>query len=186
MYKARLSDGGATVLGYSRDTFFNRTPKHFCSHRHTPYVTEDACPAVVIGKEGGYIAWDLFTEYATVGSIIQKDTFIRVVDTLLGDKKTLKTNLASAGVVTLTEQREEKRYVLHTLYAIPQTRGNGVQVIEDLPTVTGTVTEIKLPKKIRAVKDALDGTPVDFTYADGTLRVTLPSFRCSKVLVLEY
>lgn len=186
MYKTRLTDNSAVALGYSRDTFFNRTPKHFCSHQHTPYVEEDSCPAVVIGKDGAYIAWDIFNEYATVGSIIHKDTFIKVVDELLGDKKTLKTNLGSAGVITLTDQKDKKRFVLHTLYAVPQTRGNGVQVIEDLPTIYGTTIELKLPVNVKKIYDALDKSEVAFTQDDDLCRITIDSFTCSKVLVIEY
>ena len=109
-----------------------------------------------------------------------------MVDELLGDKKTLKTNLGSAGVITLTDQKDKKRFVLHTLYAVPQTRGNGVQVIEDLPTIYGTTIELKLPVNVKKIYDALDKSEVAFTQDDDLCRITIDSFTCSKVLVIEY
>jgi hypothetical protein len=53
MYDTVLTDPEAKVIGYSRNTFFNRAPEHFCSHKHTPFVAENNAPAAVIGKEGG-------------------------------------------------------------------------------------------------------------------------------------
>lgn len=175
----------AKVLGYSRNTFFNRAPEHFCSHRHTPFVTEDNTPAVVIGKQGGYIAYDIFSEYAEVGSYILKDTVLRVIDELLGSEKTLATNLPSSGVVTLNRQPEKSREVLHMLYATPVKRGKRVEVIEDLEPVFDTTFEIKTAP-IKSVTLVPQNKELPFEYSDGVLKFTVEKFTCSQVLVLEH
>ena len=151
LYETKLSGSPCEVLGHSRATFFNRAPEHFCSHQHTPFKTEDYTPAVVLGKNGGYIAWDIFSEYATVGSIILKDTVHKVLDNLLKDTKTLRTNLPVQGVVVFNKQPDESRYVLHMLYATPTKRGNGVEVIEDLIPIAGTSFDIRVPEKVKSV-----------------------------------
>lgn len=99
MYDTALC-GNAEILGHSREPFFNRAPEHFCSHKHTPFKMEDHAPAAVLGADGGYIAWNVFEEYAKVGSIILKDTVLRMLDALLAEKKTVVTNLPAQGVVS--------------------------------------------------------------------------------------
>lgn len=181
-----LSDKDAKVLGYSKNPFFNREPQHFCSHKNTPYVTEDNAPGAVVGKEGGYIAWDVFTSYAEIGSYILKDVVMNTVDAILGEEKTLKTSLASFGVVTLNDQTANNRLVLHSLYATPVTRGKNVQIIEDLVPVYNTSFEIKTDKAIKSVKLVPQNKEIAFNQNDGRVSFDIEEFTCSQIVVLEY
>ena len=184
MYETEIADESARILGYTRIPFFNRAPEHYCSHRHTPFVTENHSPGVIIGKDGAYIAWDIFSEYAQAGSYILKETVLKVLDELLGEQKTLRTNLGAQGVVTLNEQKEKHRHVLHALYATPTKRGSGVEVIEDLISIHDTAFSLRLPK-IKSVKLVPENREIPFTYEDGICRFTIDSFTCKQVVVLE-
>ena len=53
-----------------------------------------------------YIAWDIFTDYVQKGEFIAKKTVIDCIDMLLGDGKSLVTNLGSTGVATLMKQKD--------------------------------------------------------------------------------
>ena len=181
-----LADEKASVLGYVRDSFFNREPEHFCSHFHTPFKMENAAPGVVIGKDGGYIAWNIFEEYAKKGSIILKDTVIRVIEAILGDEKSLRTNLVSGGIVTLNEQYAENRYVLHALYASPVVRGTNTQIIEDLVPVYNTSFEVKTEKAVKKIKLVPQNVEIPFETKSGRVSFKIDEFTCSQVVVLEY
>ena len=185
MYDTAVTDKNAEVLGYTRNSFFNRTPEHFCSHFHTPYVVEDNAPAVIIGKEGGYIAYDIFEEYAEKGSIILKDTVIRVLDKILNDGKTLKTNLPSGGVVTLNTQNTHNRDVLHMLYALPVKRGSGVEIIEDILPVYNTEFEIKT-SPVKSVVLVPQNESIPYTYENGILKFTVKEFECSQIALINH
>ncbi len=197
MYGTETTDG-AHVLGYLKRPFFNRAPEHFCSHRHTPYKTEAGTPAITVGRDGAYIAFDVFTEYAEVGAIIAKDTVLKVVDVLLSDSATLKTNLQSAGIVTLNDQPEHSRYVLHALYASPQKRGGSnisaltgsfspaLEVIEDLIPVHGTSFELKTKKAVKRVTLVPQNRELPFECSDGRIRFVIDEFTCSQVVALDY
>lgn len=182
-YDVEKTDG-AKVLGYVKNSFFNRTRDHFCSHRHTPFVMENNGPAITVGKDGAYIAWDIFTEYTTVGSYAVKEAVIRVIEELIGDKKTLKTNLPSSGVITLNKQEEQGRYVLHALYAAPVVRGANTQIIEDLVPIYDTEFEIKLPA-VKSVKLVPENKNVDFEYNNGVCKFKLDKFECKQVVSIE-
>ncbi len=186
MYDVQLTDENAKVLGYSRNPFFNREPQHFCSHQHTPFVMENNGIGAVVGKHGGYIAWEIFTDYENKGSIILKDLFVRTVEEILGESKTLKTNLPAQGVVTLNKQDKSSRYVLHMLYASPVKRGKNIDVIEDLVPVHNTEFEINVPEKVKAVKLVPQNTQVEFTQNDGVVKFKVDEFTCSQIAVLEY
>lgn len=186
MQNVSLSDKAAKVLGYGRNPFFNREPQHFCSHRNTPFVTEDNSPGAVVGKEGGYIAWNVFNSYAETGSYILKDVVINTVDEILGEAKTLKTNLPSFGVVTLNDQTQSSRLVLHSLYGTPVTRGKNVQIIEDLVPIYNTKFVIKTDKCIRSVTLVPQNKKLDFEQKDGKVCFTIDEFTCSQIAVLDY
>ncbi len=177
---------GGKVMGYVRNSFFNREPQHFCSHKHTPFTMEDAFPGVVLGKDGGYIAWEIFSEYAQVGSIVLKDTVIRVIDEILGDDKILKTNLPAGAVVTFNEQKADSRYVLHALYAAPVVRGKNTQIIEDLVPLHNSEFEIAVDKKIKKVKLVPQNKAMKFKQKNGVVSFKIDEFSCSQIVVLEY
>ena len=176
-----LTDG--QVLGQLYKPYFNRTAAHFCSHRHTPNETEPAGAGMVEGKDGIYIGWSVFAEYAEAGALIAKRMVQYALDRLLGEEKLLKTDLGAQGVVTLMEQDE--RYVNHLLYAVPVKRGSGVEIIEDIQPVYHVNVSLKLPEKIRRVYLAPSGEKLPFRRENGRISFTLPKLECHQMVVLE-
>ncbi len=198
MYETEPTDS-ARVLAYAKKTFFNRAPEHFCSHKHTPYNFEDGSPALTVGKDGGYIAYDIFTEYSEVGAAIAKNAVLKLIDELIGEKLTLDVeNLPSSGVVTLNEQKKESRYVLHALYGAPIKRGGTqlseitgtpvpiLEVIEDLPFVHGVKFAIKTERKIKSVRLVPEGKELTFEQKNGGISFEIPAFSCKQLVVLDY
>ena len=186
MENVTVCDDEAKILGYGRNPFFNREPEHFCSHKNTPFVTEDSVPGAVVGKEGGYISWNVFAGYAEIGSYILKDMVINIIDEILAESKTLATNLPSFGVVTLNDQTAKSRLVLHSLYATPVTRGKSTQIIEDLVPVHNTSFEIKTDKKIKSAKLVPQNKKIKFKQKDGKVSFVIDEFTCSQIVVLDY
>ena len=146
-------------------------------------------PSVVVGKEGGYIGFDMFSEYAQHGCYCAKEVVLKTIDEILGESKTLTTNLQSAGVVSLNEQKDKSRFVLHALYATPIKRGSGansVEVIEDLVPVFDTKFSVKIDKPVKSVTLVPQNESIDFTYENGTLNFTVKQFTCKQVVVINY
>ena len=96
------------------------------------------------------------------------------------------TNLPAQGVVSLTKQKEQARYVLHTLYASPVKRGENVEIIEDLIPIHGTTLEIRVPETVKAVRLVPENKVLPFSYENGVCLFTIPEFICKQVTVLEY
>jgi hypothetical protein len=92
-------------------------------------------------------------------------------------------------VVSLNEQKEKSRYVLHALYATPIKRGSGsgsVEVIEDLLPVCDTKFSIKIDKEVKSVVLVPQNENVDFAYGNGVLNFTIKQFTCKQVVVINY
>lgn len=170
-------------LGIRENPYFNRTRAHFCSHQHTPNSREYGGAGMTEGKDGIYIAWNIFADYAQSGELHLKQMAIFALDRLLDSAKTLKTNLPAQGIVTLMKQSD--RLICHLLYASPVKRGNGIEVIEDIVPIYNVELAIKTDKKINKVYLAPQKEDIDFTYENGYISVKLDKIECHQMVVFE-
>ena len=127
----RFDANDCEIAAYVQNPYFNRTREHFCSHAHTPNNPAELFPSVVIKNNIAYIGWDIFTAYANHGHLCFKEIFTYVLDKLMGDTFTIDVKIPDRAVVTYTRQEEEKRNILHLLFAHTTVRGKDTEVIED-------------------------------------------------------
>lgn len=172
------------VMAHMQDSYFNRSFRRFCSHRNTPNDPNSFMPGAVISGGIGYIAWNVFSEYGEHGAYHHKQIVCDMLDTLLGDSKTLTTTLPSNGIVTLMEQKEENRYVNHLLYAVTKLRGN-TEVIEDAPVSINTQVSIKLPAAPSRVYLAPEEKDIAFSYENGVLSYAVDQFTLHGMVIID-
>ena len=165
------------------EPYFNRTAEHFCSHRHTPYDKSKSHPVATVNGNVGYIGFEIFREYATYGSIHLKYAVFDVIDKLLSDSKTLSTSLPSAGVISLI--KKDERLLTQLAYAIPKVRGNGTEIIEDIPAILDIKVSVKSDKAPNKVYFAPSMESINFTYDGENVNFTIPKFECSALVVIE-
>ncbi len=176
----------ADVLAQMQDSYFNRTLRRFCSHANTPNNPESQLfGAGIFGKNIGYIAWNVFLEYAEHGAYHAKRITLDTIEKLIGDCKTLSTNLPSNGVTTLMCQCDKNRLVNHLLYAVTKKRGN-TEVIEDAIPIINTNVKIKLDKAPSRVYIAPECTDLEYKYENGVLEYTVPEFTLHTMVVTEF
>jgi hypothetical protein len=181
--KVALTEGG-TELGIRQNPYFNREVFTFSSHQHTPNDTRNDGPGMVEHRNGIYIAWNVFEDYAVKGSLTLKETVVHALNLLLPDK-TIRTNLPAQGVVTLMEQPTEHRYVNHLLYASPVKRGSGVEVIEDIVPLFNIEVSLKLASAPKRVYLAPEGQELAFNWDGSRAAYTLPRLECHQMVVLD-
>ncbi len=178
----RISCTG-TELGRREDPYFNRAREHFCSHLHTPDSGKYGGPGMTEGDDGIYIAWSIFSDYGTSGSLADKQIVMFALDRLLGGEKTVVTTLPAQGVVTFTEQPD--RYICHLLYASPVKRGSGVEIIEDIIPICDTFVSVKTDKRISRAYLAPQNEELPFEYHNGRTEVRLSKFECHQMIVFD-
>lgn len=170
------------VLADRENPYFNRTAEHFCSHRHAPNNKAERFPAIVEGKDGAYIAWDIFDDYAVYGNIVNKQVVCYVLDKLLADKS-LKTSLPAQGVVTLTKQ--ENRKVAHLLYASPVRRGKNIEIIEDIIPVYDIDLAVKHDGEVKRVYLAPQNVDIAYQVEDGYVKCKVDKLENHQMVVIE-
>ena len=188
--KISLNEG--TELAKRENPYFNRTTFEFCSHQHSPSSGEYGGPGMVSGSDGIYIAWEIFSDYANIGSLIAKKVVCHALDLLLADDKTITTNLPAQGIITLMEQKG--RLVNHILYGSPVKRGDNVpilggrvlEVMEDLLPIIETSVSIKTQKPVKKVMLIPENKEIAFENKDGRVSFVIDKFTCHRVVALEF
>ncbi|MBR3969137.1 MAG: beta-galactosidase trimerization domain-containing protein [Clostridia bacterium] len=180
--KVTATTGKATAM--IDKPYFNRTLEHFCSHLHTPYCGERYGDAVVMTSNTAYFAHKIFLEYFKHGSIYAKEIVRAAIEALIGDAKTIKTNLPAQGVITVTENGDSM--IVHTLYASPVLRGEKTQIIEDLIPIYDTTVSVKSDKRPKSVKLVPENKKLKFKYKDGKVEFTIPKFECWQMTEIKF
>ena len=170
------------AAGQLANPYFNRTAEHFCSHLHAPVDPRPVSDSITRGADGVYIAWNVFTEYFTMGSIVHKQIVHYLIDRLID--KTAFVSLPAQGKATLAYQEENNRYILNMLYGAPVKRG-AVEVIEDLPAVYDISVRLRLEAP-RTVYLALSGEAIPFEFKEGFVEFTVPRLECHSIAVIQY
>lgn len=146
--------------------YFNRSPRHFFGHQHTPARPEPTGFALGV-RTGGLAAvpYPVFTLYRRLGAVAIKAFTVALILDLLG-KPSLSVDLPSQGRATLRHQPDQDRHVLHLLYATPALRGmtplGPMEVIEDLPTLHDIAVRVRLDEPVAQVRLVPDGDPIAF------------------------
>ncbi len=181
----RVELAGGTELGNREDPYFNREVFHFCSHQHTPNSHQNGGPGMVESNSGIYIAWNVFSDYATKGSLALKEIVVYALNRLLGTGKTLQTNLPAQGIVTLQYQPGHNRYVNHLLYASPVRRGESTEIIEDIVPLHDVQVQVSVPLPARRVYMAPSLQELSFRQDGTTISYTVPKLECHQMVVIE-
>ena len=172
------------VFASRQASYFNRAYNHFSSHQHTPNdVDAPLMPAAVKKGNVAYIGWNVFEDYAVKGEMVCKELVLKAIDMLLGDERTVCTDLPDRGVVTVTRQAERK--IVHLLFAHTTVRGKGIEVIEDAVPLHNVKVAVKADRAPAKVYLAPEGDELPFEYAGGRVKFTVPEFALHQMIAIE-
>jgi hypothetical protein len=178
-------DNGTEILATVREPYFSRTYEKFTSHQNTPYKLEDAAhPGIIRKGRVIFIAHELDRMYYQHGARLHRDLFQNTLK-LLHNRPMVKTNLPSAGRISLLHQPDKKRYVAHLLYGPPITRG-ACEVIEDLPSLYNVPVSVDLPVKVKKAVLVPGMKELPIKKKNGKVTVTVPDFSCHCAVSFEY
>ncbi len=181
---------GAQILARVEAPYFNRTWRHFCSHRHTPSSGNLApYPGAVQHTAGKgrciYFAHPVFAQYHDNAPRWCKQLVANAID-LLMPSRALATTGPSTLIATLSHQKRDKRYVAHLLHYIPERRGSEFDIIEDIIPLHGVSVSVASPRRIRTVTIEPKNDPLAFTQAQGVVTFTVPVVHGHAMIELAY
>jgi hypothetical protein len=165
--------GEARVLAQAEAPYFNRTWRHFCSHRHTPTSGRLAYPAVVQNGRCLYFAHPIFSQYQDNAPRWCKQLLANALAMLM-PSPVVEVDGPSSLLVTLSEQAAQQRCVLHLLHYIPERRGQAFDVIEDVIPLFDLPVSVRLASAPKSVRLVPDGGDLAFDYAGGRVTFTVP------------
>ncbi len=117
----------------------------------------------------------LFSIYKRIGSVPMLEIIEQLVLHALGRPRQIESGLPRAGRATLRNQPSQHRDVLHLLHANPVlrglVRGDNVQPIQDLVTLTDVDVSVAAAGPVRGVRLVPDGGDLSFTEADGRVQL---------------
>jgi len=91
----------------------------------------------------------------------------------------------SSLLLTLNEQTEPRRLVLHALHYVPERRGREMDVIEDVLPVHEVNVSVRADGPIKSVILEPQGEPLAFTVASERVGFVIPRIEGHQLVVLE-
>lgn len=181
------ADDSYKTVAIAADPYFNREPMQFCSHHHAPNRAGSEHPGAVISNNVGYIGWNIFEDYGSIGSLHLKELVYGMIEKLLGAEKTLVVRgLPDRGVATLNVQEEKNRMVAHVLFAHTCIRGKNTEVIEDCVPLSDIELQIQLKQEPKSVKLVPQGVPLESRYEEGVLTVRVPEVYIHQMIEISF
>jgi hypothetical protein len=177
-----LPGAGTEVLARVVEPYFERAWNHFTSHNQTPpeKVTEFAAAALC--GPVGYINTPVFSAYALHGNLGCRALVQALLARLLPEPL---ARLEGPSGVEIVVNRQGERTVAHLLYYPAERRAEGMDLIEDIPTLAGIQFAVKLPFTPARAYLAPEGTPVAVEYREGYAHVALPELHGHAMVVME-
>ena len=164
---------GSQVLVRKVKSYFDRSYRHFCSHRQTPSSHELGDPAIVQQGRVIYFTHPIFTQYEQNAPRWCKTLFLNALALLLPDPL-VRHEGPSTLLVTLNEQAQQQRRIMHLLHYIPERRGHDLDVIEDVIPLYNVKISLRADNGATAVTCVPEGETLDFQVRDGRVEFVVP------------
>ena len=176
---------GSEVLADVIVPYFNRTYKHFSSHRHTPSAGKMGYPGIVQNKRAIYFAHPIFTQYNRNAPRWCKKLFLNALELLLPEPL-VRLEAPTTTLTALNEQARENRWVLHLLHYIPERRGQDFDIIEDIIPLYNLKVSIRAPKKVREVLAVPQQSKLTYQQKGGRIEFVLPKLEGHQMIALNF
>ena len=182
-YVVRASEE-AEVLARVYEPYFNRTHRHFCGHKNTPFKTEPAdYPALLRCGNVLYFAHPVFEAYNNSGSYALENYVINAIRS--GYSPSIATDgLPSCARVRLRRSKDREFFALHLLYAPPVNRGN-VCLLPDFPRLHDVTVTLSVDRSITSARIEPSGECVSFVQEGNRVTLKMPPFSLHALVVLE-
>ena len=182
---AYVTESDGETLAHVHEPYFNRTHRHFCGHKNTPYQPEPATyPALVKCDNVIYFAHPVFKAYNLTGNYVLEEYIMRAIRRVYSEAITTR-ELPSSARVRVRESKSRGFLAVHLLYAPPINRGN-VCLLPDFPKLYGVEITLKTDRKITSATIEPDGTDVPFIQKGECVTLKIPPFKLHTLIVLRY
>jgi hypothetical protein len=185
----RIRAKGGESLGQVFEPRLQRSARAFCSHIYAP--PEEQPSGFDIGVQRGqvvYLAAPLFTLYRRLGNASLRDVTLKALALALGRQPLIRTQAPKGAIVTMRERPDGAR-VVQLVYAPRELRGDSllgpIEVIEDLPRLTGIAVDLEMARSVRSVTVQPDDRSLPFEQTGDRVQFTLDWLEGHALIVVE-
>ncbi len=185
---------GTEILGWTRETYFNRTPERFCSHGFTPPVAdrlwgnaEERFPAITRCGDVIYLYGPFFSAYHRHGALNLREIVKNCLAMLLPDPL-LTTTAPAQAEVTVTYQESAKRHAVYLVNYSPQRRSpRHIEILDAPVPLRDVVIKLRREEPTTQVFLALSGEFLPFAAdeAGATVSVMVPRVDAYAAVIFE-
>ncbi|MGC9316816.1 MAG: alpha-amylase family protein [Armatimonadota bacterium] len=161
------------VLSPMMRPYFNRTWRHFCSHRHTPIEGEADYPGAVRRGDCIYLMHPVFAQYHQRAPQWCKQLVGNAIELLLPEPA-LRAEAPSTAIFTLNRQPDRERLVLHALHYCPQRRSVELDIVEDIIPLHEVPVSVRVGGQVAAVRLVPEDEELGFEAANGRVDFVIP------------
>jgi hypothetical protein len=179
------AESGSDVLADVVAAYFDRTYQHFCSHRQTPSSGQVRGPAVVQRGRAIYFCHPIFGQYQAKAPRWCKQLFLNALNRLLPEPL-LRVQAPTATIATLNSQSQEKRWVLHLLYYVPERRCDQFDVIEDAVPLHNVRVSVRTGWPVTQVCCVPQGQALSFSAAGERVEFVVPKVRGHQMVEIVF
>jgi hypothetical protein len=179
------AEPSSQVLADTIVPYFNRTYKHFCSHRHTPSAGRVGYPSIIRKGRSIYFAHPIFTQYNKNAPRWCKRLFLNALEMLLPEPL-VRLEAPTTTLVTVNEQSAENRWILHLLHYVPERRCQDFDIIEDVIPLFNVKASVKTQKKVKKVVSVPNQVALDFDLKDDRVEFVLPKLQGHQMIALSF
>jgi hypothetical protein len=165
--------------------YFNRTYKHFSSHRQTPSSGKVGYPGIVQNGRIIYFAHPIFTQYDDNAPLWCKKLFLNALSLLLPEPL-VRVLGPSTILATLNEQARENRWVLHLLHYVPERRSQTIDIIGDVIPLFDLKVSVKVPRRVRSVQVVPQGKNLDQSQEGDRVEFVVPRLNGHEMIALNF
>jgi hypothetical protein len=176
---------GSQVLADLILPYFDRTYKHFCSHRQTPSAGKTGSPAIVQNGRAIYFAHPIFTQYNQNAPRWCKTLFLNAVAMLLPEPL-IRHDGPSTMEVSVSAQAAENRWILHLLHYIPERRSQDVDIIEDVIPLYEIKVSVKAPQTVKAVARIPEQKTLTYEQKGDRVEFVVPKLVGHQMIALNF
>lgn len=177
---------GAEALAHVGYPYFTRSAEHFMSHRHTAFDTVSDDPAVTQTGRIIYCHSPLFREYRKYAVPAYRLLVEALLDRLAPERVVEAPDVPTTAEISLLRQPgHDNRYVLHVIHAVPQRRGEGIDIVEDVLPLSNVAIGIRADRPVTTVQAVPSGQALEHEASDGVTRVTVPKVEGHQVVIFS-
>ena len=179
---------GALSLAVVVEPYFERSWKHFCSHRQTPNDKPTKFSAAVLNEAArcAYVAYPIFGMFARHGSLVYRQLVGNIIKLLLPEPRLTAGGPSGLETSVMRQPQHADRTIVHLLFAIPERRAHNLDIVEDVVPLFDVPVSVKLERKPTRAYLAPEKEAIEFVWSNGRADVRVPQVRTHAMVVFEF